>query len=115
MTIGVVLRGQASQMLGTCREILKRREALWIFVHVEGVEPTNNTEEREIRLGVQWRKGSFGTQSDTASHFVESIMTVVATLRQQQRNVLEYLPTAHTRSGNGAGDYATGQSRTLDQ
>ena len=80
---------------GTCREILKRREALWTFVQVEGVEPTNNTAERSIRPGVQWRKGSFGTQSEDGSRFVESIMTVVATLKQQQRNVLEYLTAAH--------------------
>ena len=80
---------------GTCREILKRREALSTFVQVEGVEPTNNTAERSIRPGVQWRKGSFGTQSEDGSRFVESIMTVVATLKQQQRNVLEYLTAAH--------------------
>jgi hypothetical protein len=30
---------------GTCRDILKRREALWTFVQVEGVEPTNNAAE----------------------------------------------------------------------
>jgi transposase len=64
---------------GTCREILKRREALWTFVQVEGVEPTNNMAERSIRPGVQWRKGSFGTQSEAGSRFVESMMTVVAT------------------------------------
>lgn len=80
---------------GTCREILKRREALWTFVQVEGVEPTNNTAERSIRPGVQWRKGSFGTQSEAGSRFVESMMTVVATLKQQNRNVLDYLTAAH--------------------
>ena len=79
---------------GTCRDILKRREALWTFVQVEGVEPTNNTAERSIRPGVLWRKGSFGTQSEEGSRFVESMMTVVSTLKQQQRNVLEYLTTA---------------------
>ena len=79
---------------GTCRDILKRREALWTFVQIEGVEPTNNTAERSIRPGVLWRKGSFGTQSAAGSRFVESMMTVVATLRQQQRNILEYLITA---------------------
>ena len=79
---------------GTCRDILKWREALWTFVQVEGVEPTNNTAERAIRSGVLWRKGSFGTQSAEGSRFVESMMTVVATLKQQQRNVLEYLTTA---------------------
>jgi transposase len=79
---------------GTCRDILKRREALWTFVQVAGVEPTNTTAERSIRPGVLWRKGSFGTQSAEGSRFVESMLTVVATLQQQQRNVLEYLTAA---------------------
>jgi len=79
---------------GTCRDILKRRQALWTFVQVAGVEPTNNTAERSIRPGVLWRKGSFGTQSAEGSRFVESMLTVVTTLKQQHRNVLEYLTAA---------------------
>ena len=79
---------------GMCREILKLRQALWTFVHLAGVEPTNNTAERAIRPGVLWRKGSFGTHSAQGSRFVESMLTVVATLTQQQRNVLEYLTAA---------------------
>jgi transposase len=78
----------------TCRDILKREDALWTFVHVEGVEPTNNLAERLIRPGVLWRKRSFGTQSQAGSHFTERIMTVVATLKQQHRNVLDYLVEA---------------------
>ena len=79
---------------GTCRDILKREEALWTFVHVNGVEPTNNFGEQQIRPGVLWRNGSFGTQSEAGSHFVERIMTTVATLRQQNRNVMDYLVEA---------------------
>jgi transposase len=79
---------------GVCREILKVRPALWTFVHLEGVEPTNNAAERAIRPGVLWRKGSFGTQSAQGSRFVEAMMTVVATLKQQQRNPLDYLTAA---------------------
>ena len=86
---------------GTCREMLKRREALWTFVQVEGVEPTNNTAERAIRPGVPWRKGSFGPQSEEGSRFVESLMTVVATLKQQQRHVLAYLTAAHEAALRG--------------
>jgi transposase len=86
---------------GTCREILKRREALWTFVQVEGVEPTNNAAERAIGPGVQWRKGSFGTQSEDGSRFVESMMTVVATLKKQKRNVLDYLIAAHEAALRG--------------
>jgi transposase len=43
---------------------------------------------------VLWRKDSFGTQSEAGSRFVESMMTVVATLKQQQRNVFAYLTAA---------------------
>ena len=79
---------------GVCREVLKVYDALWTFVRVEGVEPTNNAAERAIRPGVLWRKGSFGTQSADGSRFVEAMMTVVATLRQQHRHVLSYLTRA---------------------
>jgi transposase len=79
---------------GTCREIFKLRQALWTFVRHEEVEPTNNAAERAIRPGVLWRKGSFGTQSVEGSGFVEAMMTVVATLTQQHRNVLNYVTAA---------------------
>jgi len=86
---------------GTCRDILKREDALWTFVRVEGVEPTNNFGERQVRPGVLWRNGSFGTQSEAGSRFVERIMTVVATLRQQNRNVLDYLTEACDAANRG--------------
>ena len=84
-------RSGVPKTAGTCQDILKRRQALWTFVQVAGVEPTNNAAERSIRPGVLWRKGSFGTQSAAGSRFVESLMTVVSTLKQQQRHVLAYL------------------------
>jgi len=87
---------------GTCQDILKRREALWRFVQVAGVEPTNNAAARSIRPGVLWRKGSFGTQSEAGSRFVESMMTVVSTLKQQQRNVFAYLTAACEAALRGA-------------
>lgn len=96
--IGELLRqGTAcahTKTAGTCRDILKREQALWTFVHVEGVEPTNNLGERQVRHAVLWRKMCFGTQSEAGSRFAERIMTVVATLKQQQRNVLDYLTEA---------------------
>ena len=87
-------RGGVPKTAGTCQDILKRRAAWWTFVQMAGVEPTNKVAERSMRPGVRWRQGSFGTQSEPGSRFVESMMTVVATLKQQQRNVLEYLTAA---------------------
>ena len=79
---------------GTCREILKLRQALWTFVRHPEVEPTNNAAARAIRPGVLWRQGSFGIHSPEGSRFVEAMMTVVATLRQQHRHILDYLTAA---------------------
>lgn len=78
----------------TCQRILKVEQSLWTFVRVEGVEPTNNAAERALRRGVLWRKKSFGTQSKEGSRFVGRILTAVTTLRQQGRDVLEYLSEA---------------------
>ncbi|MFC1482351.1 IS66 family transposase [Myxococcota bacterium] len=78
----------------TCKRILKLKAALWTFVEHEGVEPTNNLAERTIRPYVLWRKVSFGTQSDRGNRFVERMLTVSATCRLQQRNVLDYLTDA---------------------
>lgn len=90
-----------SKTEGMCEMILKVKPALWTFVRVEGVEPTNNAAERAIRHAVLYRKGCFGTQSEAGSRFVERILTVVATLRQQERNVLEYLTEACSRAQAG--------------
>jgi len=86
---------------GMCREILTLEKALWTFVDVEGVEPTNNAAERAIRPAVLWRKGSFGNDSEKGSRFTERILTTVATLRQHHRNVLEYLAAACAAVRNG--------------
>jgi transposase len=76
---------------GLCRELLKLEPALWTFLRVEGVEPTNNAAERALRHAVLWRKSSYGTSSARGSRYVASILTVVATCRQQGRNVLEFV------------------------
>jgi transposase len=76
---------------GMAKQILKLEQAMWTFVDVEGVEPTNNFGERLIRHSVMYRKTSFGTQSSDGSRFVERILTAVTTLALQERNVLDYL------------------------
>ncbi len=78
----------------TCRQLLKVEPAMWLFVTVEGVEPTNNAAERAIRPAVLWRRTSFGSQSVVGSTFVARMLTVVTTVRSQKRNVLEYLTHA---------------------
>jgi transposase len=78
----------------TCAKLLKASVAMWTFVSVEGVEPTNNSAERAVRHGVIVRKVSGGTKSEAGSRFVERILTVRATLRLQGRPVLPFLLAA---------------------
>jgi transposase len=48
----VLARAAASgidRLAGSCANILEHRAALWTFVDTDGVEPTNNHAERELR------------------------------------------------------------------
>jgi hypothetical protein len=47
----------------TCEQILKLEPALWTFVEVKSVEPTNNTAERAFPRAVIWRDLSYGDWS----------------------------------------------------
>jgi transposase len=80
-----------AQVSGACADILDHEPALWTFVDADGVEPTNNHAEREIRAFVLWRKRSFGTQSARGNVFAANLMTVAHTARKQKRNVLTLL------------------------
>lgn len=75
----------------TCRELLTKERALWTFVRLPEIPETNNVAERSLRHPVQWRKTSYGTQSECGSRFVESILTVLATCQQHQQNAFTYL------------------------
>jgi transposase len=92
----------SSHTSATCRLLLAADADLWRFVSVPGLEPTNNSAERALRHSVIWRRSSHGTQSDHGSRFVERILTVVETCRQQQRPVFDFLRDALTA-------YRTGQ------
>ena len=89
------------EVSGSCADMLAHREALWTFVTQDGVEPTNNHAERELRPLVLWRKRSFGCQSERGERFVERIMTVAATARKQGRDILEFLVGSWQAALNG--------------
>ena len=76
------------------KRIIKSFDALWTFVRVPGVEPTNNHAERVLRTAVLWRKNCLGSHSDAGCRFVERMLSVVQTLRLQSRSVLQYLEAA---------------------
>lgn len=86
---------------GSCVNQLKHAPALWTFALVAGIEPTNNHAERELRRFVLWRKTSYGSQSARGEDFAARVMTVVHTLRKQDRHVLSFLRDTITASLHG--------------
>jgi transposase len=86
----------------TCRNLLKLFDSLWLFVREDGVEPTNNAAERAIRPAVIWRRTSFGSDSAAGSEFVSRLLTVVSSLKAQERNILDFLAESVSAARSGA-------------
>jgi len=104
-------RSRDARLARHCARLLDRYPLLWLFASVEGVEPTNNHAERVQRRAVLWRRRSFGCQSPAGCRFAERILTVIQTLRVQQRNTLEFLGqtlTAHRQGTSTPKLCATG-------
>ncbi len=99
--IGSQEKTPLAKTVRTCRQLLKFEPALWLFVTVAGVEPTNNAAERAIRPAVIWRRTSFGSQTQAGSNFVQRMLTVVTTLKSQRRNVLEFMTQAVSAKRQG--------------
>jgi len=79
---------------GTAKDLLRQWDNLWIYVDMEGANPTNNEAESAIRKAVLWRKGSFGAQSESGCRFVERLLTLVGTARKRSIDLLDWLTRA---------------------
>jgi transposase len=84
-------RSKDAKLKRFCARLLGLYPALWTFVAIDGVEPTNNHAERVLRRAVLWRRRSFGCHSEGGCRFVERIATTVQSLRLQSRSVLAFL------------------------
>jgi transposase len=84
-------RSGIEQLKGLCANLLRLEAALWTFVRIQGVEPTNNHAERMLRPAVQWRKKSLGSHSETGCRFAERMLSVIQTCRLRGASVIEHL------------------------
>ena len=79
-----------------CRKIKKRfagkgRNGYFLFLEVDGVEPTNNSTEQKIRFVVLDRRVTQGTNSEAGMRFYERIWTTVASCICQGKNIFKFL------------------------
>jgi len=84
----------SDDLSGLCERLSDEFERLWTFRSIEGMDPTNNMAERDLRKLVLWRKKSYGTRSERGQKFVERITSVVETLKKNQRRPLQFLEDA---------------------
>ena len=86
----------------TAQQLLQLADGLWTFLETRGIEPTNNAAERALRQSVIQRKISHGVQSRQGAICRSRLLTVTTTLRQQGRDVWQFLEQAwiaHHRGG----------------
>jgi hypothetical protein len=81
--------------------LLKLWPALWTFITVPGVTPTNNAAERALRGPVIHRKLSYGNQSNDGERFTERSLSASVTCRLQHRSLLAYLRDLLTANQTG--------------
>jgi transposase len=81
----------SDKLSGLCENLLDDFHKLWTFTRIQGMEPTNNLAERDLRKLVIWRKKSFGTRSDRGQRFVERITSVAETVKRHGQNVLRFI------------------------
>lgn len=84
------------------RRLYKLRSHLFTFISHDGVEPTNNSSERGIRVAVLWRKICFGNKTDAGATVSSRLLTVTRTCWLQKRNALEFLVEAITANRGGS-------------
>ncbi|NGX58871.1 MAG: hypothetical protein KR126chlam3_00011 [Chlamydiae bacterium] len=84
----------SDDLSGLCERLSDEFNRLWTFKTIEGMEPTNNMAERDLRKLVLWRKKSYGTRSQRGQKFVERITSVVETLKKNERRPLKFLEEA---------------------
>jgi transposase len=81
--------------------LLKGWPALWTFIHLDGVEPTNNHAERGLRGAIIYRKLSLGSQSDQGERTTERLLSASLTCRVQLRSLFAYLTEVLSASIRG--------------
>ena len=65
------------------------RDSLYVFLHRDDVEPTNNSSERDLRPSVIHRKVIGGFRSPGGAEASAIRTTILATARKQGRNLLD--------------------------
>ena len=102
-----------AKTMRTCQQILQEADGLCTFLEIVGIEPTNNAAERALRQSVIQRKISHGVQSRQGAICLSRLLTVTTMLRQQGRDVWQFMEQAWI--AHHRGDDAVAVAQSLNQ
>lgn len=88
------LCGASDDLSKLCEKLWDESRHIWAFIKTEGMDPTNNLAERNIRNLVIRRKRSYGTRSNRGKEFIETITSICVTAKQQGINVYTFIKEA---------------------
>lgn len=74
-----------------CKNLLENFNALWTFLEIGNIEPTNNHAERSLRPSVIWRKKYFCTRSDYGTEYVARSASLNVTCKLQKKSYFGFL------------------------
>ena len=83
------------------KRFLRHQEELLTFLEIPGTPKDNNHAERMIRPNVIIRKISFQNMSKNGALAHETLMSLLQTLRLQNKNVVTFFKTAYLRHRKG--------------
>jgi transposase len=85
---------QAVHAARVAKNMMKSENMMWKFLDDPiNIPLTNNHAERQIRHYVVYRKNSYFTQSETGNKFLERIISLYLTAKQQNQNPFQQLLT----------------------
>ena len=64
------------------------------FLFADGVEPTNNHSEQQVRHIVIDRRITQGTRSEAGQRYHERMWTAIATCKKQNKNIFDFLQSS---------------------
>ena len=83
------------------KRFLRHQEELFTFLEIPGIPKDNNHAERMIRPNVIFRKISFQNMSKNGARAHETLMSLLQTLRLQDKNAITFFKTAYLRHRKG--------------
>lgn len=91
-------------------------ERLFVFLEINGMEPTNNHAEQALRLPVIFRKTSFGSRSLSGAQNLATNLSLIGTAKRQGKDPMDLIKNLLIDRKNASPEtlYETENFRTFD-